>query len=297
MNNANFGFDCRDHSQNKSLPLIYDKLKEIDFISKYGTYNSDNCFLNLDSQIENINRCYDNAENLNENEKPFAETLREEEIESVKNWYSNNKKGQKNNVKILNFEDHLEEGYTNKSYTFVQEFEKEGINSVKAVACKKQTYVKVSRYISSELLINAKTSLGSFIYDCINTFPFPNEETPKLYAHHKIIKLLPYLLMTDTNSASLEFIVITEDTCDCGERQMRDILIKIFLQNDIHARLDLSGEFFEQFEKQNEAVRQQKGLYEFENIKHRIICALCINPKSTSSYTVSIMRPSRNTRL
>ena len=85
LNNANFGFDCRDHSQNKSLSLIYDKLKEIDFISKYGTYNSDNCFLNLDSQIENINRCYDNAENLDENEKPFAETLREEEIESVKN--------------------------------------------------------------------------------------------------------------------------------------------------------------------------------------------------------------------
>ena len=200
-------------------------------------------------------------------------------------------------MKILNFEDHLEEAYTNKSYTFVQEFEKEGINSVKAVVCKKQTYLKVSRYISSKLLINAKTSLASFIYDCINTFCFPNEETSKLYAHHKIIKLLPYLLMTDTDSASLEFIVITEDTYDCGERQMRDILIKIFLENNIHARLDLFGEFFEQFKKQNEAVRKQQGFYAFENIKHRIICALCINPKSTSSYTVSIMRPTRNTKV
>ena len=200
-------------------------------------------------------------------------------------------------MKILNFEDHLEEAYTNKSYTFVQEFEKEGINSVKAVACKKQTYVKVSRYISSKLLINAKTSLASFIYDWINTFCFPNEETSKLYAHHKIIKLLPYLLMTDTDSASLEFIVITEDTYDCGERQMRDILIKVFLENNIHATLDLFGEFFEQFKKQNEAVRKQQGFYAFENIKHRIICALCINPKSTSSYTVSIMRPTRNTKV
>ena len=47
--------------------------------------------------------------------------------------------------------------------------------------------------------------------------------------------------MTDTDPASLEFTVIAEDTCDCGEREMRDILIQIFLENDIHSRLDLSG--------------------------------------------------------
>ena len=85
--------------------------------------------------------------------------------------------------------------------------------------------------------------------------------------------------MTDTDSASLEFVVITEDICDCGERQMRDILIQIFLEKDIHSRLDLSGEFFERFGKRNEAVRKQVSLYEFENIEQGIICALCINPK------------------
>ena len=85
--------------------------------------------------------------------------------------------------------------------------------------------------------------------------------------------------MTDTDSALLEFVVITEDTCDCCERQMRDILIQIFLENDIHSRLDLSGEFFEQFGKRNEAVWKQVGLHKFENIKQGIICALCINPK------------------
>ena len=62
-----------------------------------------------------------------------------------------------------------------------------------------------------------------------------------MYVHHKIIKILPYLLMTDTDPASLEFTVIAEDTCDCGEREMRDIRIQIFLENDIHSRLDLSG--------------------------------------------------------
>ena len=75
LNNANFGFDCRDNSPNKNLHLIYNERQEVDFISKYSTYNSDNRFLNLDSQIENINRYYDKAENLDENEQPFVEIL------------------------------------------------------------------------------------------------------------------------------------------------------------------------------------------------------------------------------
>ena len=60
---------------------------------------------------------------------------------------------------------------------------------------------------------------------------------------------------------------------------MRNILLKIFLDNDIDKRLDLSNKFFEQFNKQNLAVKKHVGLYEFENIEHGIVCALCVNPK------------------
>ena len=148
------------------------------------------------------------------------------------------------------------------------------------MVCKKQTTVRVStKYISSKLLINAKISLASFIYDCIDTFCFPSEEPSLIYTRHRIIKVLPYLLLTDTDSGSLEFIVIAEDTCDCGEREMRDIILKIFLDNEIHQRLDLSGEFFEHFRKRNEALPKQVGLYEFENIEQGIIYAICVNPK------------------
>ena len=82
--------------------------------------------------------------------------------------------------------------------------------------------------------------------------------------------------MTDTDSGSLEFIIIAEDLCDCGERKMRDILLNIFLDNDIYKRLDLSNEYFEHFDKQNLAVRKQVSLYEFENIEHGIVCAICV---------------------
>ena len=93
---------------------------------------------------------------------------------------------------------------------------------------KKQTTVKVSTtFIPSKLLINATISLASFIYNCIDTFCFPNEETQKIC------------------SALLEFIVVADKTCDLGEREMREVLLKIFLDNQIHKRLDLSSKFFE----------------------------------------------------
>ena len=60
---------------------------------------------------------------------------------------------------------------------------------------------------------------------------------------------------------------------------MRDVLLRIFLENNIHQRLDLSRDFFDQFNMRNEAMRKQVGLYEFENIEHGIICTICVNPK------------------
>ena len=158
--------------------------------------------------------------------------------------------------------------------------EENSVNSVKAIACKIQITIKVSaKFILSKLLVNAKISLGSFIYDCIDRFCFPNEQTKKIYSEHKILKVLPYLLMTGTDSALFEFIVIADKTCDLSKREMREIFLKIFLDNNMHCRLDLSSEFFDQFGKRNVSIRKQVGLYEFENIEHELICAICVSPK------------------
>ena len=274
LNNVNFGFDCRNNSQKKSLHLVYDEDTEIELINKYEGYKSKNCFLSLEAKIKNIQEKYDDVENLPVDKQPFAETLKKAEIKRLSEKF--NKKSKSKRSKVLNYEERLNEAYSDKSYTFVQDLEADGVNSVKTVACTKQTVVKVStRYLSSKLLINFKISLGSFIYDCIDTFCFPEEKTLLVYGN----KVLPYLLMIDTDSASLEFIVIAKDSCDCGEREMRDVLLRIFLENDIQRRLDLSGEFFEQFSMRNVAARKQVDFYEFKNIEHGIICAICVNPK------------------
>ena len=204
-------------------------------INKYEGYKSKNCFLSMEAKIRNIQVKYDDVENLPEDEQPFAETLKKAEIKRVSEKFNRKVKRKGKRSKVLNYKERLEEAYTNKSYTFVQDLEAEGVNSVKPIACKKQTVVKVStRYLFSKLLINSEISLGSFIYDCIDTFCFSEERTLLVYGKYQIIQVLPYLLMTDTNSASLEFVVIAKDSCDCGEREMRDVLLRIFLENDIY---------------------------------------------------------------
>ena len=174
LNNVNFGFDCRDNSQNKSLHLIYDENTEVELISKYSKYYTNNCLLDLDARIKNIEEYYSNLDNLEGDKQPNAKTLKQEEIERVMHSYSRKRKGKKS--KLLSHVEHFEKACSNKAYTFVQELEEDDVSSVKGVACKKQTMVMVSlRHISSNLLINAKIFLVSFIYDCIDTFSFPNE--------------------------------------------------------------------------------------------------------------------------
>ena len=85
--------------------------------------------------------------------------------------------------------------------------------------------------------------------------------------------------MTDIDSASLMFIIITDKSCDSGEREVRNVMLKVFLENNIYDRLDSSDVFFDQFNKRDISVRKQVGLFEFENIEHRIICAIKVNPK------------------
>ena len=180
---------------------------------------------------------------------------RKKSKKSLKGSIKKGRKGKGN--KVLNYVNRLEEAYADKSYTFVQDLEEDGVISVFPWLVKDKIMSGFpTRYVAAKLLINAKISLASLLYDCVDTYCFPSEKAQAIYARHQIIKVLPYLLMTDTDSGSVEFIIIAEDSCDCGERKMRDILLKIILDNDIHKWLDLSNEFFEQFNKRNKLLER-----------------------------------------
>ena len=68
------------------------------FISKYSKYNTNNCFLDLHARIKNIEEYYNNLDNLEDDEQPYAKTMKQEEINRVMYSYSRKKKSKKSKL-------------------------------------------------------------------------------------------------------------------------------------------------------------------------------------------------------
>ena len=62
------------------------------------------------------------------------------------------------------------------------EFDTEYACSIKALEVKESNSIKpTTRFFSGKMLMFAKLSLKSFIYDLIETFVFPNEKAKEIY--------------------------------------------------------------------------------------------------------------------
>ena len=71
------------------------------------------------------------------------------------------------------------------------DFEKNECNSIKSIIVKGDTNIEVSScFIKGKMLMFAKLSLKSFVYDMIDVFCFPDEETRRIYDYYQIEKLL-----------------------------------------------------------------------------------------------------------
>ena len=78
--------------------------------------------------------------------------------------------------------------------------------------------------MSGKLLMFAKLSLKSFIYDLIETFCFPQKQLADLYKKYLIEKVEIFYILTDTDSTALEFIFISDLSIDVPEDKFRDII-------------------------------------------------------------------------
>ena len=83
------------------------------------------------------------------------------------------------------------------------------------------------------MLLFAKISLASFIYNIIDDFILPNDFARDLYLKNKIIKCIPHLISTDTDSAALMFLFICELDCWITEDKARKNTFEIILKTRI----------------------------------------------------------------
>ena len=111
----------------------------------------------------------------------------------------------------------------------------------------------INRFIKGEVLNFLKISLVSFICDVIVVFAFPDDATRDIYSQNKIIKCLPKLLLSDTDSTSFQFVFIFELNCVRSEYCPRQMLFEIIIGSKIKDQLYLAHEFYALFEVQNKS--------------------------------------------
>ena len=168
----------------------------------------------------------------------------------------------------------------NKKIKTMIDFDKRESNSSKSIAVNSSTTVDVStRFCKEKMLIFAKMSLKSFVYNIIDVFCFPDDKVKGIFDKNDIEKCFLYLNLTDTDSCSMFFIFICKLECCIPESVFRNVLFEIFQHSKIGPRLDIFDDFWQQFNMQNEGTRKVIGLYEVENLDNANLCTIAINPK------------------
>ena len=101
----------------------------------------------------------------------------------------------------------------------------------KLISIKNESVIKcTTRFMSGKLLKFAKLSLKSFIYLLVELLHF-TEENPivsAIYEKYKIDEIRFYQILTDTDSTSIQFIVISDSSSTYRECDVRDIFLKFF---------------------------------------------------------------------
>ena len=86
--------------------------------------------------------------------------------------------------------------------------------------------------------------MKAFVYDLIDIFCFPDEEAAEINAVNDILKCYLYLILTDTDSCSIQFLFLSDLKSQISEDKTRDVLFDILILK-MGQQLDTSHEFYE----------------------------------------------------
>ena len=133
--------------------------------------------------------------------------------------------------------------------------------SIKSFAVKKKNQIKVtSRFMSGKLLMFAKLSLKSLVYDLAETFYFPSQLVLDIFKKYKIEKIEINHILTDTESTALQFIIISDPNSDTPEAKFKDVIFEVIVSTKIYKRFDSSHEFWDNFEARKTSRKKKARL-------------------------------------
>ena len=186
LNNANFGYDCRNNLHNCTFQAINDEVNELSFIKRYHSnlYDKDlEQFITSRVLQEDIDKRFHNErQKIKETDKFFAakvrsiENRRNAENEALESFKKREKKNHKKSG-LNNFVDRLDVANKNEKVKSIIDFSYQDTASIKALSIKTNDKVKITtRFMKGKMLMFSKISLKSFVYDIIDIFCFPDEE-------------------------------------------------------------------------------------------------------------------------
>ena len=85
----------------------------------------------------------------------------------------------------------------------------------------------------------------------------------------KFKKVFLFQNLPDTDSPSMFFLFLFVNFCVLLMKKLPETFFEVLTKSEVLNRLDLSDNFWEQFNVQNKSLKKQVGLYKVENInKH-----------------------------
>ena len=85
--------------------------------------------------------------------------------------------------------------------------------------------------------------------------------------------------VTDTDNTLMFFVFLCDLNSCVSEDKARNIISEVMLESKVFDRLDLSSQFYEQFDCRNEDLKKRVGLFEIENIDNANVLTTTLNPK------------------
>ena len=124
-----------------------------------------------------------------------------------------------------------------------------------------------------------KLSHKSFIYSLAESFCFPSPEEKEIYKKYQIEKVQMHHVLVDTDSISLQFIIVSDPNSDIPEPKFRDIIFEVIVSTKIYERFGTSHPFWDNFQARKESRKKKLGYYETEHIHNLCCVTLAVNPK------------------
>ena len=188
-------------------------------------------------------------------------------------------KKNKQRTTLNSFSERMEIANKNKKIKNIIDFSDQDTASIKALGVKESDKVKITTsFMEGKMLMFSKISLKAFVYDLIDCFCFPNEQVQEIYDRNEILRCFIYLILTDTDSCSIQFLFVSNLKSTMTEDQMRKLVFEIILLKIGH-RIDTSHDCYANFLCQNKKLKKQVGLYEVKSIDNANIITIAVNPK------------------